>query len=174
MSRREIRYELTVPSDWQLEDRDDIGLSVSSLGDVVVRAGDVLAELRDDINGLTLLSGDHGKINPLKSDTSIVGSPGAHASGTSSFSERSLVANVEFRDNVELAASAEVQFVSSVFRKPIVMDAGSKAHFVACRFLDEAFVDNSASGVLANAGIIGCIKKSAAAHAAVTVIFETT
>ncbi len=170
--RREVRSRPHVADDWRIADRDDTTQKVGGLGDAIVGAGDGVDESRSTGTGNRLLAGDHGKLRLVSADTMLAGSPGTKASGPSRFASRGHVEKVEFEDTVTLGASANMLFVGCTFRKLITVESGGTAAFIACKFMGSAAVDNSASAVAANIGVVGCIRTSGVAHQFVTTIFE--
>lgn len=88
--------------------------------------------------------------------------------GPTQLAQLGQVQQVEFTGQVTLLPTAVVLFNGCRFLQPVIMQAGARASFNGCWFVNQANVQNA--GLAADAGIVGCV--SPVAHVNATTIFS--
>lgn len=90
--------------------------------------------------------------------------------GQVTFDGNGIVSGVDFREAVNVSATATVAFVRCRFNKAVNVASGGKVAATGCRFDGTSAILN-AGGPL-NASSNGCVKTSAVAHANTTILGE--
>ena len=140
----------------------------------VTQAGTVIRENKLQNNVFHLGPGDHLKTTISKEGTVLKGIIGTYFSGLLTILEDATlsVSGIRLEQGATIGENSTVVFTDCVFEQPVSMISGAKAHFIGCRLIDEANINNA--GPAGNAYIIGCSRTSGVANLNVTVIAETT
>lgn len=137
-----------------------------------LRTASDVSSLPKETNNAIFLTAENHSFPPEKPLTRIDGMPGCNNSKNPvTFVETTSVFGVDFTGSVSLSASSSVIFNNCRFAGTVAMTSGARAHFIGCVFYSGGNVNNA--GAVANAYIIGCVRKSGVANTNVTVISET-